>query len=550
MTQGQRPSIAARVDAAPRRLRDPHADLLRDTRGMHRDHAVARETWLAALLLDHKEDILIEMELTLKGLILWADPRLHPTRPGRPPLRDRDFRPHLEVALAALSQTHALASRLLAAGPSVGALPLRLPVGFSEASRTEAWREPSTLTPVESLATLRSAIGVARELVQALSGVERIPHRVFFAALTALRREVERNACFNPLTLLEFRPEFDRIRSPDALESLQLCETDAAHRLTSLTFLSHFRLLRVVQMMADAAVDPSHAARAYVFLPVLRAEADALLAALRDRAGAMLADALERDVLRLVAPDLRARFDALTAETEQLSRIRAAMSAAVLSLRASVRRALEATVVPCGAPTTEAAKLAGFLEAASQLAETLQHGVVRVVEVFRPGSAPERTVGDPGAGRGSTSQGRQWAWIFALVTRAFVAKARLARHAAFELWSASPSHEFIAEYLRHYREVGQALAYETLYPHRDRLTHALASLADVDFIDDRTLDALIADCEAFGAHLQLAVAAASERPEMRGVSLDKARAGELLRLYLRGGSLVVARTLDALPPRS
>lgn len=549
MTPGPRPSIAARSDAAPRRLRDPHAELLRDTRGMSRDQAVAREAWLAALSLDRKEDALLELELSLKGVVLWADPRLHPARPGLPPLCDRDFRPHVEVALAALARAHALADRLLGAARSPGALPRRLPVGFSETSRTEAWREPGALTPVESLAALRSAVGVAREVIRALAGVERLPHRVFFAALTALRREVERNACFNPLTLLEFRPEFDRIRSTEVLESLQLCETDTAHRLASLTFLSHFRLLRVVQMMAAAAADPTDPARAYVFLPVLRAESDALLDVLRDRAGVLLAEALEREVLRLAATDLRARFDALTAETDQLGRARAAMTAAVLSLRASVRRAMERVIVPRGVPAGDAATLASFLEASGQVGETLQHGILRMVEVFRPGSDPERAVGDPDARRGATSQGRQWAWIFALITRAFIAKARQARHATLELWSAAPSHEFVAEYLRHYRDLGQALAYETLYPHRDRLTHALAALADVDFVDDRTLDALVADCEAFGAHLQLAVAGASERPEMRGVAFNKERAGELLRLHLVGVAPVVARALDAIPPR-
>ncbi len=550
MTTGPRVSVPARTDLAPRRLRDPHADLLRDTRGIAREQAVARETWLAALSLERKEDVLLELELSLKGLVLWANPRLHPSRPGEARIRDRDFRPHVGVALDALSRAHSLCDRLLGAGRPSGSLPRQLPIGFSEASRPEAWRELTTLTPVESLAALRSAIGVAREIIGALAGVTPLPHRVFFSALVALRREVERNACFNPLTLLEFRPEFDRIRSTEVLESLQLCETDTAHRLASLTFLSHFRLLKVVQMMSAAAADPTQPARAYVFLPLLRAESDALLDVLRDRAGVMLADAQEREVLRLSAPDVRARFDALTVETEQIGRGRAAMTASVLALRASVRRALEQVIAPCGAVEADPNALAAFVEASAQITETLQHGVLRMVEVFRPGSDPERAVGDPSARRGVTSQSRQWSWVFALITRAFVAKAKVARSAAAEQWSAAPSHEFITDYLRHYRELGQALAYETLYPQRDRLTHALVALTDVDFIDDRALDALVVECEAFGAHLQLAVTSASERPEMRGLPLNKVRAGELLRLHLAAVAPAAARTLDALPPRS
>ncbi len=550
MIPGRRASVPTRADMAPRRLRDPHADLLRDTRGMGRDQAMARETWLAALSLEQKEDVLFELELSVKGLVLWADPRLHPTRPGLPPLRDRDFRPHVDVALATLSRAQALAGRLLGAGNSPGAIPRRLPVGFNESSRSEAWREPTMLTPVESLAALRSSLGVAREIMQALAVVERVSHRAFFAALTTLRREVEHNGCFNPLTLLEFRPEFDRIRSTEVLESLQSCETDTAHRLASLTFLSHFRLLRVVQTMATAATDPTYSVRAYVFLSVLRAECDALVDVLQNRAGEMLADTLAREVLRLVAADVRTRFDALAAETEQLNRARAAMTAAVLSLRAAVRRTLERVIAPCGVPANESATQASFLEASDQLTETLQHGILRMVEVLRPGSDPERAVGDPGARRSATSQTRQWAWIFALITRAFVAKARKAEHASFDRWSAAPSHEFISQYQRHYRELGQSLAYETLYPHRDRLAHALTALADADFVDDDTLESLVADCDAFAAHLQFTVASASERPEMRGLALNKARAGELLRLHLLAVAPVATRALDALPPRS
>lgn len=550
MTTGLRASGTARTDLAPRRLRDPHADLLRDTRGIAREQAVARETWLAALSLERKEDVLLELELNLKGLVLWANPRLHPSRPDGVTSRARDFRPHVGVALDVLSRAHSLCDRLLGAGRPTGSLPRQLPVGFSEASRPEAWREPATLTPVESLAALRSAIGVAREIIQALASVAPLPHKVFFAALAALRREIERNACFNPLTLLEFRPEFDRIRSTEVLESLQLCETDTAHRLASLTFLSHFRLLKVVQMMSAAAADPTNPARAYVFLPLLRAESDALLDVLRERAGVILAETQEREILRLTAAEVRTRFDALTVETEQIGRGRAAMTAAVLALRAAVRRALQVVVEPCDAPNASAGALAAFGEASTQLTETLQYGVLRMVEVFRPGSDPERAVGDPNARRGVTAQSRQWSWVFALITRAFVAKAKLARSAVAERWSAPPSHEFIAEYLRHYRELGQALAYETLYPHRDRLTHALLSLTDVDFVEDHALDALVTECEAFGAHLQLAISGASERPEMRGVAFNKARAGELLRLHLAASSHAAARTLDALPPRS
>jgi hypothetical protein len=48
---------AARRDAGGRaRVRDPYADLLRDTRGLRREQAAARDAWFASLTWESKEE--------------------------------------------------------------------------------------------------------------------------------------------------------------------------------------------------------------------------------------------------------------------------------------------------------------------------------------------------------------------------------------------------------------------------------------------------------------------------------------------------------------
>ena len=77
--------------------RDVYADLLRDTRGLRREHANARDRWYANLPWDRKEESLFELEMLLKGFACFGNPRNHPgpirTSPGvvhdhRPPRLD------------------------------------------------------------------------------------------------------------------------------------------------------------------------------------------------------------------------------------------------------------------------------------------------------------------------------------------------------------------------------------------------------------------------------------------------------------------------------
>ena len=61
--------------------RDVYANLLRDSRGLRRDQSSARDTWFAQLPWDQKEQTLFELEMLLKGLATFGNPRNHPGPP-------------------------------------------------------------------------------------------------------------------------------------------------------------------------------------------------------------------------------------------------------------------------------------------------------------------------------------------------------------------------------------------------------------------------------------------------------------------------------------
>src|SRR5580700_8790967 len=78
----------------PLEERDAYDDLLRETRGLRREHAQAREVWLTRLQVDRKVEHLFELEILLKGLACFANPRNHPGPPRRTAVVAQDFREH------------------------------------------------------------------------------------------------------------------------------------------------------------------------------------------------------------------------------------------------------------------------------------------------------------------------------------------------------------------------------------------------------------------------------------------------------------------------
>src|SRR5262245_56514621 len=75
-----------------------YADLLRDARGLRREHLQAREAWFTAPAADRKEDTLVDIEILVKGLACFADPRNHPGGGRIRTTINHDFHQHLQHA--------------------------------------------------------------------------------------------------------------------------------------------------------------------------------------------------------------------------------------------------------------------------------------------------------------------------------------------------------------------------------------------------------------------------------------------------------------------
>ena len=96
--------------------RDVYDDLLRETRGLRREHSVAREAWLAKMPLERKVEHLFELEILLKGLACFANPRNHPGPTRRTPVVAQDFREHAALVREALGRAVQTCRLLLVEG--------------------------------------------------------------------------------------------------------------------------------------------------------------------------------------------------------------------------------------------------------------------------------------------------------------------------------------------------------------------------------------------------------------------------------------------------
>jgi len=513
--------------------RDVYANLLRDTRGLRREQARARDGWYAALTWERKEETLFELEMLLKGFACFGNPRNHPGSPNRTPAVAHDFREELRIVRGALSESVARVRELLGERDRAYVFSRYLEQVLPEdASRSKLIKEQLTQdTPEESLFVLRNTFGSFLEIADGMMRLERVPHRLYFALLGMVSREIGRNTYFNPLVALEFRQEFDRIRSAQVLEALH-STSDAAHRVAALTFLSLFRALRYVDLVDRYASSPVTSRLAYVILSVFRSDMRALTRFLGQRSGDNVARAFERILLDVHASEIRPRFDSLSHEAGALVSLRSSLENIANVLRIEVRRTFERELpTPGGARAQDLGPQ--LIIASASLRATIHHAIGTLCREIQPEGDTPQLASTEVSRREASERLRRDVWMFTQVVRAFLAKAKQrSPNADSDRWAGYSSFHFVREFLQHFRAIGYQLVRMSDYERLDRFLGALESLRDVDLIDPAKLRSAIAECEAFYAYLQTLFEEISKRAELADTPFDRHAAADTLKIYL------------------
>jgi hypothetical protein len=516
---------------------DPYSVLLSGTRALRREERAARDEWFQALNVDGKDEILFELEVLLKASACFANPRNHPGPPRRTPVVAQDFREATLIFRDGTQRALALGRQLL--GPRDRAfvfhryLETMLP---EDTLRAQLAREGSRQsTPGEGLIALRHGLSSLNEVVEGVLRAQRVPFRLFYAVLSTMQREVGRNAFFNPLTALEFRPEFDRIKSSQVLELIRSVPGDEAHRLVALTFLSLFRMLRYLRLLTRISVESGGrrrraAGRAYLVLSVLRSDARALSDYLRRRSGGLLAQSFERDLFLVPASGIRERSASLRASGHRLIAIKSALEGIAGNLRLEMRRAFQHDLPAPDAMPSDHEFRAALQASVGTLRPALRNAILFLGKALGV-SLEEGGVFDDQAARRETSERlRRDVWMFGQIVRAFSTKAQ--HSPADDRWSALHGFQYVREFLAYFRAMGYPLLRSTDYPRFDAFMAAMSRLQDTDLVDPSRLEDAIDECVAFHSFLQQLFEDISKRDVLEGIRFDRRAAAESLKLYL------------------
>ena len=516
--------------------RDAYGDLLRDTRGLRREQQHEREAWFSRLPWEKKDELLFELEILLKGVACFANPRNHPGPPRRAPIVMQDYREPLALAREGLVRVVSLARTLLGDRDRAFVfhryLETVLPEDTARTRLVRAGMEQAS--PDEALFVLRHGLTNAVEVADGLLRLPRVPFRQFYAVLVTCQREIAQNAYFNPLSALEFRPEFDRITSRPVLELIERAPGDS-HRLVALTFLSLFRMIRYLRLLESVALERADArrgpGRAYLVLAVMRSDARALSAYLRRRTGQLLADGFEEELFRVPAPELRARQEHLLAEGHRLIGIRSALETIAATLRLEMRRAFEHDLPPPDSGVSSDALRLRVGATVKSLRPALQNAVLFLARSLGVRFDDGGPFDENDARRSSSERLRRDVWIFAQILRAFALKARHAS-AGEDRWAGVASFQFVKEFLAYFRAMGYPLLRGNDYPRFDAFLAAMAALTDTDLLDPPRLEAAVVETEAFQAFLLELFEQIGGRQELADLPFDRKAAAMALKLYL------------------
>lgn len=532
------------VDTAPARKAmgsipddDAYVGLLSGTRQLAREQRAARDAWFAGLAVEGKEELLFELEVLLKASGCFSNPRNHPGPPRRAPVVAQDFREATIVFHDGMERVVSLARQLL--GPRDRAVVfqryLETVLPEDTARSRLAGDSAAQGAPEESLIAIRQALSSHLEIVEGILRAQRVPFRLFYAAVSVTQREVSRNNFFNPLTALEFRPEFDRIRSSQVLELIRSVRGDEAHQLVVLTFLALFRMLRYLKLLGRLAVESGGrrrrvAGRAYLILSVLRSDARALSDYLRRHAGRLLASSFERDLFGTPASDVRERAAELRALGHRLIAIKSALEGIAGNLRLEMRRAFQHDLPALDAGVSDQELRASLKAALGNLRPALRNEILFLGRALGV-SLEEGGVFDDAAARRETSERlRRDIWMFAQIVRAFSTKAQ---HSPSEdRWAAVYDFQYVREFLAYFRAMGYPLLRSADYPRFDAFMTAMSRLEDTDLVDPARLESAIDECVAFRSFLLSLFDDISKRDVLEGVPFDRRAAAQSLKLYL------------------
>lgn len=284
-------SSRAVVPGPLRTAKDFFHALFVESQAPHANFLAERERWLRSVQVEGREELLFEFEMLLRGVERYFNLHNLPIDRDAEPVVIRNFLPELQDVRDAIDQAIRIARRLLDPDSDQKMIfrhYVESSLADDRARRALLEEELDQGTPQEALFVLRQTFEALRSVIDALGRLDGVPYGLFNDIGNLALREIVLNRYFRPFRALEFRIEYDRIKSVPVLEALRKLSPDD-RRLFTVAFLALFRVLHYLSYVtADDPKGPPRRAR--VILALTRSELSTLFKYLRRELGPRVTD--------------------------------------------------------------------------------------------------------------------------------------------------------------------------------------------------------------------------------------------------------------------
>lgn len=280
-------SEAAHQLKAVRSSRDFYGELITGTQTGRVTLLQERERWLRSLTVEGREELIFEFEMLLRGVERYFNLHNLPIDPAERPVVTRDFHEELADIREAIAQGIVIARQLLDPESDQKMLFRRyIESRLADDRQRRALYEDATDqdSPQESLFLLRQSFESLRNILDQLLKLEVVGFNLYADVGNLALREIMFNRFFRPFRPLEFRIEYDRIKSVPILELLRSLHEDERPRCT-VAFLGLSRLLHYLSYVStpeegddeeSEAEAEAAARRSRVTLALVRSETHSL----------------------------------------------------------------------------------------------------------------------------------------------------------------------------------------------------------------------------------------------------------------------------------
>jgi len=250
-----------------------------ERRVFDRELARKRSQWLKALKLDGKEDKLFEMEVFLKGLDRFFNLENLPLNSEDNPIRI-NFIDELAIAGQGFSRITELSRKLLEASE-------RSYYQFRYYIETELLgdlargriieQSLSQRSPEDSLMLIYTYFLGLKNLCQELTKLKLVRYPLFFHLGSLTSRAIVQNRFFNPVSGIEFRPEYDRVENLIVKRAISSLNDSRLRHFISVIILAFYRLLRYLSSIDERSVEMDKLKQGLIVFALINSESRQLI---------------------------------------------------------------------------------------------------------------------------------------------------------------------------------------------------------------------------------------------------------------------------------